>query len=99
MSHTRFVPLQREFITVPNCVTRGTAPPNKPKCLNVRLWLRLCKNDFLETETKYRIKKLAFAATMIRRRYLPGSIVAQLVSVSAFLHRLDPLQRFYYSDG
>ncbi len=33
---------------------------------------------------------LAFAATMIRPRYLPDSIVAQLVSVSAFLHSLDP---------
>ncbi len=31
-----------------------------------------------------------FAATMIRPRYLPDSIVAQLVSTSAFLHSLDP---------
>ena len=34
--------------------------------------------------------KLAFAATMIRPRYFPDSIVAQLVSVSAFSHSLDP---------
>ena len=32
--------------------------------------------------------KLAFAATMIRPRYFPDSIVAQLVSVSAFSHSL-----------
>ena len=37
--HTGFVPLQREFITVPNFVTRGTAPPNKPKGVTARLWL------------------------------------------------------------
>ena len=48
----------------------------------------MCKNDFLEAETKYKIEKLAFAATMIRPRDLPDSIVAQLVSVSTFLHRL-----------
>jgi len=34
--------------------------------------------------------KSALAATMIRPRYLPVSIVAQLVSSSAFLHSLDP---------
>ena len=34
--------------------------------------------------------KLAFAATMIRPRYFPNSIVAQLVSVSAFSHGLGP---------
>ena len=33
---------------------------------------------------------LAFAATMIRPRYLPDSIVAPKVSASAFLHSLDP---------
>ena len=32
--------------------------------------------------------KLAFATTMIRPRDLPDSIVAQLVSVSAFSHSL-----------
>jgi hypothetical protein len=45
---------------------------------------RLCQNDFLEAETKHKIEKLAFAATMIRPRDLPDSIVAQLVSVSTF---------------
>ena len=30
---------------------------------------------------------------MIRPRYLPDSIVAQLVSVSAFLHSLDPKEK------
>ncbi len=33
--------------------------------------------------------KLASAAIMIRPRYLPDSIIAQLVSVSAFSHSLD----------
>ena len=37
--------------------------------------------------------KLAFATAMIRPRYLPDSIVAQLVSVSAFSHSLDPLRK------
>ena len=32
--------------------------------------------------------KLAFAATMIRPRYVPDSIVAQLVSMSTFSHTL-----------
>ena len=31
---------------------------------------------------------------MIRPRYLPDSIVAQLVSVSAFSHSLDPERTF-----
>ncbi len=52
----------------------------------------MCKNDFLEAETKYNIEKLAFATIMIRPRDLPDSIVAQLVSVSTFLHSLDPLR-------
>ncbi len=34
--------------------------------------------------------KSAFAATMIRQRYFADSFVAQLVSVSAFSHGLDP---------
>ncbi len=38
--------------------------------------------------------KLAFATTMIRPRYLSDSIVAQLVSVAAFLHSLDPSRTF-----
>ncbi len=41
--------------------------------------------------------KLAFAATMIRPRYFPDSIVAQLVSVSAFSHGLGHLRTC--SDG
>ena len=53
-----------------------------------RFGSRLFSNDFLEAETKYKIEKLAFAATMIRPRDLPDSIVAQLVSVPAFLHSL-----------
>ena len=57
---------------------------------NVSYGSRLCENDFLEAETKYKIEKLAFAATMIRPGYLPDSIVAQLASVSAFSHSLDP---------
>jgi len=56
--------------------------------MNVCLGSRLCQNYFLAAETKYKIEKLAFAATMIRPRDLPDSIVAQLVSVSTFLHRL-----------
>jgi hypothetical protein len=36
--------------------------------------------------------KLAFAATMIRPRYFPDSIVVQLASVSAFLHSLGHLR-------
>ncbi len=35
---------------------------------------------------------MGFAATMIRPRYFPDSIVAQLVSVSAFLHSLGHLR-------
>ncbi len=35
---------------------------------------------------------LAFAATMIRPRYLRDSIVARKGSASAFLHSLDPKQ-------
>jgi hypothetical protein len=52
--------------------------------LDFRFGSRLCQNDFLEAETKHKIEKLAFAATMIRPRDLPDSIVAQLVSVSTF---------------
>ena len=37
---------------------------------------------------------MASVAILIRLRYLPDSIVAQLVSVSAFLHSLDPKQSF-----
>ena len=33
-------------------------------------------------------------ATLIRPRYLPDSIVAQLVSVAAFLHSLDPFRKW-----
>ncbi len=36
---------------------------------------------------------------MIRPRYLPDSIVAQLVSVSAFLHSLDPNRTLISGDG
>ena len=59
---------------------------NKPRkgSSNFRCGSRLCQNYFLAAETKYKIEKLAFAATMIRPRDLPDSIVAQLVSVSAF---------------
>ena len=56
--------------------------------VNVRYGSRLCENYFLETETKYRFMMQAFAATMIRPRYLPDSIVAQLVSMSTFSHSL-----------
>ncbi len=37
--------------------------------------------------------KLAFAAIMIRPRYLPDSIIAQEDSASAFLHSLDPKRK------
>jgi len=40
---------------------------------------------------------LAFAATMIRPRYLLDSIVAQWVSVSTFSHSLDPKPKFALS--
>ncbi len=43
--------------------------------------------------------KLAFAATMIRPRYLPDSIIARKVSASAFLHSLDPERTLGPSDG
>ncbi len=33
---------------------------------------------------------LAFAATMIRSRYLPDSIVARKISAPKFSHSLDP---------
>jgi len=36
---------------------------------------------------------------MIRPRYLPDSIVAQLVSVSAFLHSLDPKRTWRAMSG
>jgi hypothetical protein len=52
----------------------------------------MCKNYFLVAATKYRFKRLAFAATIIRPGYLPDSNVAQLISMSAFLHSLDPMQ-------
>ena len=38
--------------------------------------------------------KLAYAATMIRPRFLTNSIVAQVVSVPTFLHSLDQKQPF-----
>ncbi len=41
---------------------------------------------------KYWVVNLAFAATMIRPRYLPDSIIAQLDSASEFSHGLDPLR-------
>ena len=48
---------------------------------------RLCENDFLEAETEIMNQDVgAQPSTMIRQRYLPDSIVAQLVSVPAFLH-------------
>ncbi len=53
---------------------------------------RLCKNKFLEPEMKESILGPVIAATMIRPRDHPDSIVAQLLLVSAFLHSLDPFQ-------
>ncbi len=67
-------------------VTQLEVPPEQhPK-------RRLITGSCLQNETKYRIKKLVVAATMIRPRYLPDSIIAQLVSVSAFSHSLGPEQ-------
>ena len=56
----------------------------------VGMCYRLCENKFLEPKMKESIFGPVFAATMIRPRDHPGSIVAQLLLVSEFLHSLDP---------
>jgi hypothetical protein len=60
----------------------------RPGFVDVRFGSRLCKNDFLETETKHIFKKRTFAATMIRPRHHADSIVARKLSASAFSHSL-----------
>ncbi len=67
--------------------------------LDFRCGSRLCENYFSATETKYLFVKLASAATMIRPRYLPDSIVARKVSASAFLHSLGQKRKSSVDHG
>ncbi len=48
----------------------------------------MCENYFLETETKYLVVNLAFAAILIRPGYLLDSIIARKVAAPEFLHSL-----------
>ncbi len=59
--------------------------------------ITLLQNYFLEIETKYRVIKSGFAATMIGLGYFPDSMGAQWVSVSAFSHSLSHFRAFLSS--